>query len=205
MNQISECIRPINPRIYTAIIVSVYTVFCLNLEGKFAYSLSVVCSTDVSCMSANSLLEGRRRIVSTVFRDSNARSGYPASEARLNDDGWCSGLLATDIFDPYIEVDFGRDLILTSVITEGVPPNITASPTSIGDRLIERYRVEVAEKDGYLQYITLSANISQPAVSLYCVIIVWFYYVCLYTHRSSHWDRVGLVMPIDTQSHYLDQ
>ena len=153
-------------------------------------------------MSANSLLEGRRRIVSTVFRASNARSGYPASEARLNDDGWCSDLLATDIFDPYIEVDFGRDLILTLVTTQGVPPNAADTFLFIGNRHIERYRVEVAEEDGYLRYITLSANISQPAVSL-----LWCHYIvlCQHTHRYSHWDGVGLVMPIDTHSHYLDQ
>ena len=178
--------------------------FCINLKVKFAYSLSVLCSTDVSCISANSLLEGRRRIVSAVFRASNARSGYPASEARLDDDGWCSGLLATDIFDPYIEVDFGIDLMLTAVTTQGVPSSITENDTFIGNRVTERYRIEVAKEDGYLRYITLSANISQPAVS-----IVWslfgFIVSTTYTHRYSHWNRVGLVMPIDTQSHYLDQ
>ena len=98
--------------------------------------------------------------MSAVFRASNARSGYPASEARLDDDGWCSGLLATNIFDPYIEVDFGMDLILTAVTTQGVPSSITET------NIIERYRVEVAKEDGHLRYITLSANISQPAVSI---------------------------------------
>ena len=161
----------------------------------------ILLSIDFSCVSPNSLLEGKRRIVSTVFRASNARSGYPASEARLNDDGWCSGLLATNIFDPYIEVDFGMDLILTSVITEGVPPSTADTFLFIGNRHIERYRVEVAKEDGYLRYITLSANISQPAVSLaYCVIILLY----LHTHRYSHWGRVGLVI-IPVESHYLDQ
>ena len=141
--------------------------------------------------------------MSAVFRASNARSGYPASETRLDDDGWCSGLLATDIFDPYIEVDFGIDLILTAVTTQGVPSSATEFLTFIGNRVIEQYRVEVAEEDGHLRYITLSANNSQPAVS-----IVWSLFgfiVSTYMHRYSHWDRVGLVMPIDIQSHYLDQ
>ena len=93
--------------------------------------------------------------------------------------------------------------MLTAVTTQGVPSNITETNTFMGNRVIERYRIEVAKENGYLRYITLSASISQPAVS-----IVWSLFgfiVSTYMHRYSHWDRVGLVMPIDIQSHYLDQ
>ena len=83
---------------------------------------------------------------------------------RLSDDGWCSGQLATDIFDPYIEVDFGRDLLFTSVATQGLEPNLIES-IFIPARFVERFRVEVASEDGDLQYVTPSLNSSQPAVS----------------------------------------
>ena len=97
--------------------------------------------------------------MSAVFRASNARSGNPASQARLRDDGWCSGQLATNIFDPYIEVDFGRDVLLTSVIIKGVESSF-----------IERYRVQVAGEDGRHKFVTPSINSSQPepAVSNIC-------------------------------------
>ena len=99
----------------------------------------------------------------SVLRASNDISDYRASQARLSDNGWCSGQLATDIFDPYIEVDFGRDLILTSVTIEGLDFIVSE------DYFIERYRIQVAEEDGSLQYIALSANNSkpEPAVSSY--------------------------------------
>ena len=116
----------------------------------------LLCSTDTGCVSPDSLLEGSRRIMSAVFRASNARSGNPASQARLSNDGWCSGQLATNIFDPYVEIDFGRDVLLTSVIIEGV-----------GSSFIERYRVQVAGEDGHHKFVTPSINSSQrePAVS----------------------------------------
>ena len=88
------------------------------------------------------------------------------SQARLDDNGWCSGQLATNIFDPYIEVDFGMDVLFTSVATQGVPPNaLEILMFDITSRFIERYRVEIAGEDGHLRYITPSANSSQPAVS----------------------------------------
>ena len=113
--------------------------------------------TDTGCISPDTLLEGRRRISSAVFRASNARIGNPASQARLDGDGWCSVQLAANIFDPYIEIDFGRDVLFNSVATQGVE-----------SLFIERYRVEVAGEDGRLQYITPSTNSSQlePAVSI---------------------------------------
>ena len=103
----------------------------------------------------------------SVLRASNDISDYRASQARLSDDGWCSGELATDIFDPYIEVDFDRDLILTSVTTEGLEYKF------IEDYFIERYRIQVVGEDASLQYIALSANNSksEPAVSSYMHII----------------------------------
>ena len=102
--------------------------------------------------------------MSATFRARNARSGNPASQAKLDDGGWCSGRLAANIFDPYIEVDFGRDVLFTSVATQGVE-----------SLFIQRYRVEVAGEDGHLQYITPSNNSqSQPAVSSYLTCGLWF-------------------------------
>ena len=95
--------------------------------------------------------------MSAVFKASSQESDYPASQARLDDDGWCSGQLATNIFDPYIEIDFGRDVLFTSVTFEGV-----------GSSFIERYRVQVAGEDGRHKFVTSSINSSQPepAVSI---------------------------------------
>ena len=124
----------------------------------------LVC-TDTGCISADSLLNGRRRIIGAVFRTSNSRSGNRASQARLGDDGWCSRQLATDIFDPYIEIDFGRGVLFSSITTQGVPPSTAEALLLLGNRFIERYRVEVAEEDGSYQYVTPSASIFQPAVS----------------------------------------
>ena len=122
----------------------------------------LLCSTDINCVSPDSLLEGRRRILSTVFRASNDILNHTASQARLSDDGWCSGQLATNIFDPYIEIDFGRDLILTSVTIEGLDFIFSK------DFFIERYRIQIAGEDASLQYIALSNNSkSEPAVSSY--------------------------------------
>ena len=101
----------------------------------------------------------------SVLRASNDIDDNRASQARLNDDGWCSGLLATDIFDPYIEVDFGRDVLFTSVTIEGLDFN-SIFP---GSYFIERYRIQVAGEDASLLYIALSTNNSklEPAVSSY--------------------------------------
>ena len=106
--------------------------------------------------------------MSAAFRASNARRDYPASQARRYDNGWCSGRLATNIFDPYIEVDFGRDVLFTAVTTE-----------EVNSSFIERYRVQVAGEDGHLQYITPSINTSQPepAVSIYACHVVAMYMI----------------------------
>ena len=137
--------------------------------------------TDTGCILPDSLLEGRRRIVSAIFRASNARSGNPASQARLDDNGWCSGVLATNIFDPYIEIDFGRNVLFTSVATQGV----TSSDETV---FIERYRIEVAGEDGPFQYITPSTNSSQlePAVSI--EIIIMCLMVCIFHELCPHTD-----------------
>ena len=113
--------------------------------------------------------------MSAVFRASNARSGNPESQARLRDYGWCSGQLATNIFDPYIEVDFGRDVLLTSVVVEGVESSF-----------IERYRVQVAGEDGRHKFVTPSINSSQPepAVSGNICHVVYMDYnnMCVYIY-----------------------
>ena len=105
--------------------------------------------------------------MSAEFRASNARSGNSASQASRDDNGWCSGQLATDIFDPYIEVDFNMDVIFTSVTTEEADSSF-----------IQRYRVQVAGEDGHLQYITPSINTSQPepAVSICHVVATYMIY-----------------------------
>ena len=104
--------------------------------------------------------------MSAEFRASNSRSGNRASQARLSDDGWCSRQLATDIFDPYIEIDFGGDVLISSIETQGVPPTLAERALFIGSRFIERYRVEAAVgENGNFQYITPSTMSFQPAVS----------------------------------------
>ena len=89
------------------------------------------------------------------LRVSNHITNYSASEARLSGNGWCSGQLGTNIFDPYIEVDFGRDVLLTSVTTEGLD-------FLLSDYYIERYRIQVAREDASLLSIALSINNSKP-------------------------------------------
>ena len=76
--------------------------------------------TDTGCVSPDTLLGGRRSIQGAELRASNDISGYHASQAKFSDSGWCSSQLGTDIFDPYLEVDFGIDLLFTSVETQGV-------------------------------------------------------------------------------------
>ena len=122
----------------------------------------MLCYTDTGCVSPDTLLEGRRRIGGAELRASNDISGDYASQAKLSDSGWCSSQLATDIFDPYLEVDFGIDLLFTSVETQGLDGGFFGLGL---DYYIERYRIEVAGDDGGLQYITPSINSSQPAVS----------------------------------------
>ena len=114
------------------------------------------------CIAPTGLLDGRRRIESTVLRASNDISDNRASQARLSDDGWCSGQLATDIFDPYIEVDFGRDLLFTSITTQGFDPSFVESLIFVPERYIQQYRIEIAGEDSNLRYIIPSANNSQP-------------------------------------------
>ena len=129
----------------------------------------------------------------SVFRASSQESGNPASQARLDDNGWCSGQLATNIFDPYIEIDFGNDVLFTSVTFEGVDSSF-----------IERYRVQVAGEDGRHKFVTPTINSSQPEPAVSISQVECSYALCV-AHRYSHWDRIGLVMTIDTRSRYLDQ
>ena len=83
--------------------------------------------------------------------------------------------MATNIFDPYIEVDFGRDVLFSSVTTEGIPPRtiiVNDEPMTIPARFIERYRVQVAGEDGQLQYITsLAINSSQPTPTVSIILL----------------------------------
>ena len=115
--------------------------------------------------------------MSAIFSASNARSDNPESQARFRDDGWCSGQLATNIFDPYIEIDFGRDALLTSVTTEGAESSF-----------IERYRVQVAGEDGCHKFVTPSINSSQrePAVSGSICHVVYMDYnnMCVYIYTD---------------------
>ena len=151
--------------------------FKSELKSELKSLFYLYTDTVTGCISPDSLLGGRRRIVSARLRASNDVSGNRASQARLSDDGWCSGQLGTNIFTPYIEVDFSRNLIFTSVATQGLPVFIGT------DRHIERYRVEVAGEDGDRQYIIPSTNSSQPqpAVSSYNEVIVYInYHLCVY-------------------------
>ena len=122
-------------------------------------------SPDFSCIAPKPLLEGRRRFDGVSFRTRNSRSGYPATEARISDDGWCSGQQGENVFDdPFLEVDFGdQDVIFDSVATEGF------SITDISEAIIgktvftERYQLEVTGQDGLFRLIATPSN-SSPAV-----------------------------------------
>jgi len=110
--------------------------------------------------------------VSATLRASNDIDGNRVSQARLNDDGWCSEQQGSDIFDPYIEIDFGRNVLFTTITTEGVTDlEIPLIGISLSSFFIEQYTVEVAGKEGGLQYVIPLTNNSQqaePAVSSYC-------------------------------------
>ena len=130
----------------------------------------------------------------SVLRASNDIDGNRASQARLDDDGWCSGQLATDIFDPYIEIDFGRDVLFTSVTIEGLDFN-SILPESY---FIERYRIQVAGEDASLLYIALSTNNYklEPAVSSY---MHAYYILILYSHYIISYSYLCTDIPTATE------
>jgi len=122
------------------------------------------------CFSPTTLLEGKRRIEGVVLRASSEQSDYPASEVRRDDDGWCSDQLGGGIFNLYMEVKFGQDIIFHAVVTEGF------STGFFSDVFLEQYQVEIAGKDEHFRYIAAPINITngstelQPAVSEQCII-----------------------------------
>jgi len=79
---------------------------------------------------------------------------------RYDDDGWCSAQLGGDIFNPYLEIEFGQDIIFHAVMTEGFS---TGFLTFV---FLERYQIEIAGEDEHFRYIASNATTNlQPAVS----------------------------------------
>lgn len=114
-------------------------------------------------------MEGRRQFDGAVLRASNSRTDYPVTEARINDDGWCSGQQGENIFDPYLEVNFGQDVIFDSIVTQGFSITNILEATLLKPVFTERYRIEVAGENKQFQHIAAptmanSTNLN-PAVS----------------------------------------
>ena len=108
-------------------------------------------------MSPVTLLEGRRKIDGIVLTASNSIASHPPSEARLDDNGWCSGQLGADIHDPWLQVNFNASVLFTAIVTEGA--------NGAKGLFLERYQVELAREDDHLLYLAKTSNSSQPAVS----------------------------------------
>ena len=73
---------------------------------------------------------------------------HSPSEALLDGNGWCSGQLGGDIFDPYLEVNFGTSVLFTAIVTEG----FGGTPVQRG-YFLERYQLKLAREDGHFWYI----------------------------------------------------
>ena len=91
---------------------------------------------------------------------------HSPSEALLSGEGWCSGQLGADIFDPYLEINFGTSVLFTAIVTEGFGGTLVQKGL-----FLERYRVKLAREDGHLWYLgePTNSNSSQleEAVSCY--------------------------------------
>ena len=124
------------------------------------YPLSLL--DDVNCVSPVTLLQGRRNIDDATLKASNSMPYHRPSEARLNGKGWCSAQLGADIFDPYLEVNFGTSVLFTAIVTEGI-----SGALPLDGLFLERYQVELAREDGHLYYLakTNSTHPEEAAVS----------------------------------------
>ena len=117
-----------------------------------------------SCIAPIALLEGRRgpfdpHLTASSERDDGLAGDWLPTEARLSDNGWCSDDQPEPNNDfPYLQVDFGVDVLFHSIKTEG----FSAYFRSV---FVQEYRVAVAGKDGQFHFITSSTDSSQPAVS----------------------------------------
>jgi len=100
--------------------------------------------------------------------------GNPPSEATLGGDGWCSDQLGGDIFDPYLEVDFGTNVLFTAIVTQGFDATLLQR-----ELFLERYQVELARKDGHLWYLAEIKNSSQMERAVSC-----YYFTCVF--KVSH-------------------
>ena len=110
------------------------------------------------CYSPTTLLEGKRRIVGVVLRANSEQSNYLASEVRYDDDGWCSAELGGDIFYPYLEVEFGQDVLFHAVVTKGF------SIEFLSNVFLEQYQIEIAGKDEHFRYVAVSNNMTNSTV-----------------------------------------
>lgn len=131
----------------------------------FRLSYYLIC-LDNMCVTPVTLLEGRRRIDGAVLTASKSALLFPPSGAKLDGHGWCSAELGADIFDPYLEVDFGTDVLFAAIVTQGFANSKYESPGSFKGVFIERYQVELARNDGHLWYLARSTNSSQAQAAV---------------------------------------
>ena len=123
-------------------------------------------SLGASCASPVTLLEGRRKVDGVTLRASNSMIFHSPSEALLSGKGWCSGQLGADIFDPFLEVNFGASMLFTAIVTEGFGGTLLQKGF-----FLERYQVKLAREDGHLWYLAKPTNSNssqlEEAVSCY--------------------------------------
>ena len=104
-------------------------------------------------------MEGRRSVTSALLTASSERSGYPASMATLSDDGWCSsGQQRTTQPSIYLQANFNTDVLISAVVTEGLPGFFTTYYT-------QQYLIQIAGSSGQFRYVVTSTNSSVAAVS----------------------------------------
>jgi len=119
---------------------------------------------------------------------------------RHDDDGWCSAQLGGNILNPYLEVEFGQDVMFHAVVTEGF------SSGFLSNVFLERYQIEIAGKpDDHFRYIAVPKNttVPQPAVSkntsLEGDVYIIVFYSCIL------WSRKELLALSLTHSHCCTQ
>lgn len=114
------------------------------------------------------MLEGRRKVDGVTLRASNSMIFHSPSEALLDGKGWCSGQLGADIFDPYLEVNFGTSVLLTAIVTEGFGGTLVQK-----GYFLERYRLTLAREDGHFWYLAkpTDSNSSQLEEAVSCYLL----------------------------------
>ena len=117
-------------------------------------------------------MEGRRSIAGASLTASSERSGYPASMATLSNDGWCSsGQQRTIQPSIYLQADFNTDVLISSVVTEGLSGFFTTYYT-------QQYLIQIAAGSSeQLRYVVTPTNTSVAAVSVCMTIAMHVVYI----------------------------